>query len=172
MRGLRRRGPRPRPRRRRRRAAPGRTGRTGAERPTGRRSSAATSSPPSPPGRERCPPTRTARCASCRRTRGSGSDTCSSARTTSRRRRRCSGPSWSVTPGPSFFLYSKVIARLQSCDFPMADSNRGREVEARSGGKICTVLTWMLPREENTNPKITLFMYFFMHSEEIKKRPK
>ncbi|XP_075879046.1 spermatogenesis-associated protein 6 isoform X4 [Nelusetta ayraudi] len=93
MRGLRRRGPRPRPRWRRRRAAPGRTGRTGAERPTGRRSSAATSSPPSPPGRERCPPTRTARCASCRRTRGSGSDTCSSARTTSRRRRRSSGPS-------------------------------------------------------------------------------
>lgn len=109
MRGLRRRAPRLRPRWRRRCAAPERTGRTEGGQPTRCRTIAAISSPPSHPGRERCPPTRTARCASCRRTRGSGSDTCSSGRTTSRRRRRFSDPSWLVTPGIFFFIRSSLV---------------------------------------------------------------
>lgn len=97
----------------------GKTRRKEERLPAERLNTAATSSPLSPRGHEPCPLTPTARCASCRRTPGSGSAISSSGRTTLKRRQRSNGPSWSVTPDFYFLFFfpnQKAVARLQSRD--------------------------------------------------------
>lgn len=124
------------------------------ELPTERLNTAATSSPLSPPGREPCPLTLTARCASCQRTPGSGSAISSSGHTTLKRRQRSSGPSWFVTADIFFF---KPEARLQSCDSD--ETQKLDEAKSSSGrDRIKFVFSLDVVTRNRNKQKITTYV--------------